>query len=150
MLPNWEWLSPTIWSALVVAIALLLIIASGRHARRGRLDDVLVRHEVIDECFAKGEMTRDECERGCTSQGNCHVEPSISESQPDAPFRSAKAKAMRWLGIGLIPLSALALLGVGLILMIEPMLPWYHFSPFWFSLGVISTLVALIDIARRR
>jgi len=44
------------------------------------------------------------------------------------------------------PLSAWGLLAVGLILVIEPALPWYHFSPFWFSLGVASVLVALYDI----
>lgn len=57
---------------------------------------------------------------------------------------------MRLFRIGLKPLSAWALLGVGLILMIEPLLPWYHFSPFWFSLGVTSAVVALFDIVRRR
>ena len=34
------------------------------------------------------------------------------------------------------------LLMVGLILVIEPALPWYHFSPFWFSLGVASVAVS--------
>ncbi len=33
------------------------------------------------------------------------------------------------------PLSVYAALGVGLILVIEPTLPQYHLSPFWFSLG---------------
>ncbi len=47
------------------------------------------------------------------------------------------------------PLSAYVLLLVGLILVIEPLLPWYHFSPFWFSLGVVSLLVALNDLLRK-
>ena len=34
------------------------------------------------------------------------------------------------------PPSVYGLLAVGLILVIEPVLPWYHFSPFWFLLGV--------------
>lgn len=47
------------------------------------------------------------------------------------------------------PLSVYALLAVGLILVIEPALPWYHFSPFWFSLGVVSVAVALYDLVRK-
>lgn len=47
------------------------------------------------------------------------------------------------------PLSAYGLLLVGLALVIEPILPWYHFSPFWFSLGVVSLLVALNDLLRK-
>lgn len=47
------------------------------------------------------------------------------------------------------PLSAYGLLLVGLVLVIEPALPWYHFSPFWFSLGVVSALIALNDLLRK-
>jgi len=47
------------------------------------------------------------------------------------------------------PLLAYGLPAVGLILVIEPALPWYHFSPFWFSLGVASTAVALYDPLRK-
>jgi len=47
------------------------------------------------------------------------------------------------------PLSAYGLLLVGLVLVIEPLLPWYHFSLFWFSLGVASLLVALNDLLRK-
>ena len=140
MLPEWEWLSPTVWFAVIAAIALLLIFGGRRGVARGRLDEFHVRHEVIDECFAKGEMTREECERGCASQGNCHASPSVTASRLDVLVRSIKEKALRLLR---------TLLGVGLILMIEPLLPRYHFSPFWFSLGVTSAAVALFDIVRR-
>ena len=44
------------------------------------------------------------------------------------------------------PLSVYGLLIVGLILVIEPALPWYYFSPFWFGLGVLSVAIALYDI----
>ena len=47
------------------------------------------------------------------------------------------------------PLSVYTLLAVGLILVIEPALPWYHFSPFWFSLGVVSVAVAVYDFVRK-
>lgn len=47
------------------------------------------------------------------------------------------------------PLSVYGLLAVGAILIIEPALPQYHFSPFWFSLGVISAAIALYDLIRR-
>lgn len=47
------------------------------------------------------------------------------------------------------PPSVYGLLTVGLILIIEPALPWYHFSPFWFSLGLLATLIALYDLLRR-
>ena len=46
------------------------------------------------------------------------------------------------------PLSVYVLATVGLILVIEPALPWYHFSPFWFSLGVVSIAVAIYDLIR--
>jgi hypothetical protein len=46
-------------------------------------------------------------------------------------------------------LSVWGLLAVGLVLVIEPALPWYHFSPFWFSLGIASVLVALYDLLRK-
>lgn len=46
-------------------------------------------------------------------------------------------------------LSVYVLLAVGLILVIEPALPWYHFSPFWFSLGAASVAVALYDLVRK-
>jgi hypothetical protein len=47
------------------------------------------------------------------------------------------------------PASVFGLLIVGLILVIEPALPWYYFSPFWFSLGVLSVLIALYDLLRK-
>ncbi|MEE9294531.1 MAG: hypothetical protein V3W34_06185 [Phycisphaerae bacterium] len=47
------------------------------------------------------------------------------------------------------PTSVYALLVVGLILVIEPALPWYHFSLFWFSPGVLSMAVALYDLLRK-
>ena len=46
-------------------------------------------------------------------------------------------------------LSVYGLLVVGLILVIEPALPWYYFSPFWFGLGVLSVAIALYDIFRK-
>ena len=47
------------------------------------------------------------------------------------------------------PPSVYALLALGLILVIEPVLPQYHFSPFWFSLGVLGVAVAGYDLLRR-
>jgi hypothetical protein len=47
------------------------------------------------------------------------------------------------------PFSVYGLLAVGAILIIEPALPQYHFSPFWFSLGVISAAIALLDVFRK-
>lgn len=47
------------------------------------------------------------------------------------------------------PLSAYGLLAVGLILVVEPALPQYHFSVFWFSLGVGGTIIALYDLFRK-
>jgi len=46
-------------------------------------------------------------------------------------------------------ISKYALLIVGLILVIEPFLPQYHFSIFWFSLGVISIIIALRDLIKK-
>ena len=47
------------------------------------------------------------------------------------------------------PPSVYGLLAVGLILIIEPALPWYHFSPFWFLLGVASVTLAAYDLFRK-
>lgn len=47
------------------------------------------------------------------------------------------------------PLSSYAALAVGLSLVIEPVLPQYHFSLFWFSLGAAALIVALWDLFRK-
>lgn len=47
------------------------------------------------------------------------------------------------------PLSVYGLLAICLTLIIEPALPQYHFSPFWFSLGVVATVIALYDFIRK-
>lgn len=46
-------------------------------------------------------------------------------------------------------LSPYVLLIVGLVLVIEPLLPQYHFSLFWFSLGAIAVVISLRDLIRR-
>ncbi len=46
------------------------------------------------------------------------------------------------------PLWGWVLLAVGLVLVIVPALPWYHFSPFRFSLGVAGAAIALYDMLR--
>lgn len=48
------------------------------------------------------------------------------------------------------PISAYVLFIVGLILVIEPLLPQYHFSVFWFSLGVIALIIALNDLIKNK
>lgn len=47
------------------------------------------------------------------------------------------------------PLSPYVLLGIGLALVIEPLLPQYHFSLFWFSLGVVAVLISLKDLIHK-
>lgn len=47
------------------------------------------------------------------------------------------------------PPSVYGLLAVGIILIVEPALPQYHFSPFWFSLGLISAAIAGYDLLRK-
>lgn len=46
-------------------------------------------------------------------------------------------------------ISTYALLVVGLILVIEPFLPQYHFSIFWFSLGLASIAISLWDLIKQ-
>jgi len=46
-------------------------------------------------------------------------------------------------------ISKYALLAVGLALIIEPLLPQYHLSLFWFSLGVISIIISLRDLIKK-
>ena len=48
------------------------------------------------------------------------------------------------------PPSVYALLAIGLILVGEPALPQYHFSPFWFSLGVLTVVIGAYDLLRNR
>lgn len=45
-------------------------------------------------------------------------------------------------------LSPYFLLIVGLILVVEPFLPQYEFSLFWFLLGVISVIISLYDLIK--
>ncbi len=47
------------------------------------------------------------------------------------------------------PPSVYGLLALGLILVVEPALPQYHFSLFWFSLGVLGVAIAGYDLLRR-
>ncbi len=47
------------------------------------------------------------------------------------------------------PLSTYVLMVVGIILVGEPALPQYHFSLFWFSLGLLSVAVAGYDLLRK-
>lgn len=47
------------------------------------------------------------------------------------------------------PLSAYVLLIVGIILVVEPALPQYHFSAFWFGLGVLCLVVSGYDLLRK-
>lgn len=46
------------------------------------------------------------------------------------------------------PPSVYGLLAIGLILVGEPALPQYHFSPFWFSLGVAALIIGMFDLLR--
>lgn len=47
-------------------------------------------------------------------------------------------------------ISIYVLLAIGLVLVIEPLLPQYHFSLFWFSLGVIAIIVSLSDLIKSK
>lgn len=46
-------------------------------------------------------------------------------------------------------LSAYVLLAVGLALVIEPLLPKYHFSLFWFLLGVVAIIISIRDLIHK-
>jgi len=46
-------------------------------------------------------------------------------------------------------ISKYALLILGLIIVAEPLLPQYHLSLFWFSLGVISIIISLRDLIKK-
>jgi len=43
-------------------------------------------------------------------------------------------------------LSTYLLLLIGLALIVEPLLPQYHFSLFWFSLGVVAIIISIRDL----
>lgn len=45
--------------------------------------------------------------------------------------------------------SPYLLLAVGLILVVEPVLPQYHFSTFWFFLGVVSVIISVRDLIHK-
>ena len=46
-------------------------------------------------------------------------------------------------------ISKYILLAMGLALIIEPLLPQYHLSLFWFSLSVISIIISLRDLIKK-
>src|SRR5262249_1672862 len=128
-------------------------------ATQRELDLDLIRREMLDECFAKGEMFREDCEGRCNelthARETTHPPPSARSNLPSerrptercpqtCPRRSVNTKLKGK------SLSVRGLLVVGLVLVIEPALPWYHFSPFWFLLGAASMAVALYNLLRVR
>jgi len=98
MLLDWDWLPPAVWIAIIGAAALLLVAGAWRSKWRGTSAEYDVRHEVIDECFAKGEMTLDEYEAGCASLGHGHAPESQTASHADD--RSPAAEEDRTCGRG--------------------------------------------------
>ena len=67
-----SWLiSPDVLALLALAgMALVLVIVRLRlRSYPHFLDDEMVRREMIDECFSKGQMTRRQCEGGRSTGG---------------------------------------------------------------------------------
>lgn len=89
-MPNWGLEAGTTWAciALLTAAAILLAgaIAFVAFRRRGaRPDDAdaeIIRREMLDECFEKGEMSREECEGRCKGFGHPGERPRIPSSAP--------------------------------------------------------------------
>jgi len=84
-----EWLPPW-WSVLGIA-AVLWVIGRLIAGRRGatRFGEFDVRHEIIDECFAKRDMNRSDCEAGCVTEGTgCGPHCETFRPEPAAKARS--------------------------------------------------------------
>jgi hypothetical protein len=89
MVPDWllgstEAVGPLLLGATIVitAVAVLLLIRLLRRNGPQHVDAEQIRREMLDECFAKGEMTREECEGRCDGLGHPreapHPPPSAS------------------------------------------------------------------------
>jgi hypothetical protein len=67
---------------VITAVAVLLLIRLLRRNGPQDFDAELIRREILDECFAKGEMTREDCGGRCEGFGHPreapHPPPSVS------------------------------------------------------------------------
>lgn len=96
---QWDLPSISIWLGLM-GLAVAIIGAGWRMAGRGRepFGEFDVRHEVIDECFAKGEMTRTDCEEGYVAVGGRHAFASSPDASHPALDKSKSMNASHDLG----------------------------------------------------
>lgn len=89
---NWALEAGATWPSALLPIAMLAIlcVAIGLLMRRLRgtpreeLDAEPIRREMLDECFAKGEMSREDCEGRCQGLGHPRGGGG-SRPSPDAP-----------------------------------------------------------------
>jgi hypothetical protein len=78
------WVSPLLLVAIVVITAVVIGFLARRMpgATQRELELDLIRREMLDECFAKGEMFREDCE------GRCNGLAHAREDDSPASFRA--------------------------------------------------------------
>jgi hypothetical protein len=90
MVQNRELAAGAVWpdALFLIAGVAILVAAISFLARRLRgtwadgPDAELIRREMLDECFAKGEMSREECEGRCQGLGHPGERPRLPPSAP--------------------------------------------------------------------
>jgi hypothetical protein len=83
MVQNWE-LATGAWSdALFLIVGVAIVVAAISFLARWLRgtwadgpDAELIRREMLDECFARGEMSREECEGRCQGFGHPGENPT--------------------------------------------------------------------------
>ena len=95
MVPDWllgatgTWVGPLLLVVTVViagvGFVLLTRLLGGNGQRAFGADQI--RREMLDECFAKGEKLREDCEERCKGMGHPREPPRPSVSAPpDLPL----------------------------------------------------------------
>lgn len=90
MVQSWEFANGATWpdALLLIAGVAALVAAMGLLVRQLRNtwpngpDAEQIRREMLDECFAKGEMSREECEGRCHGFGHPGERPLPRPSAP--------------------------------------------------------------------
>jgi uncharacterized membrane protein len=82
------WVSPLLLIAIVIITGVVIGFLARRMggATQRELELDLIRREMLDECFAKGEMFREDCEERC--KGLAHPRET-THPPPSAPSNFA-------------------------------------------------------------
>jgi Zn-dependent protease with chaperone function len=90
MMLNWGLATGATWAGAALLVAGVVILVGAitllvrwlRGARSDEFGAELIGHEMLDECFAKSEMSREDCEGRCKGFGHPCEKPHLPPSAP--------------------------------------------------------------------